>query len=82
MPCFDGLIEEDELNDSIQDVIFSVVAFHGFLKLHMHTDSLLLIYDGLTTIPGKDACHFAEHICEQLPAGPLARELAARRQQQ
>ena len=37
---------------------------------------------GLTTLLGKDACYFTEYVCEQLPAGPLAKELAARRRQQ
>ena len=82
MPCFDGLFEEDTLNDAIQDVVFSMAAFHGFAKLHMHTDSSLSCYDGLTTVLGKDARYFADDVCEQLPAIPLAREVAARRRRQ
>ena len=40
MPCFNGLIEEDKLNDAIQDVIFSIWIFkapyaHGLLAFDL-----------------------------------------------
>ena len=82
MPCFDGLFEEDEYNDGIQDIIFSMASFHGFTKLRMHTDVSLSVFDGLTTVLGQDARYFANYICEELPAYPLAKEVAMQNRHQ
>ena len=77
MPCFEGLFG-DEHDDSIQDVLFSTAAFHGFSKCRMHTDNSLNTYEGLTASLGHTMCQFTSTVCEDLKALPLAREEGAR----
>lgn len=77
MPCFEGLFG-DEHDDSIQDVLFSTAAFHGFSKCRMHTDNSLDIYEGLTASLGHTMRQFTSTVCEDLEALPLAREEGAR----
>jgi hypothetical protein len=77
MPCFENLFPKP-YDDSIQDLLFSMAAFHGFAKMRMHTDMSLLVFDGLTSILGKTARYFANIVCKALPAHATPKEAAAK----
>jgi hypothetical protein len=80
MPCFEGLFPQ-QFDGAIQNVLFSMAAFHGFAKMRMHTDTSLAIFDGLTTQLGKVIRFFANRVCPELPTRATAKEAAAKARQ-
>ncbi|KIK19797.1 hypothetical protein PISMIDRAFT_106967, partial [Pisolithus microcarpus 441] len=46
-PVFEGLLPEPH-NSSVLELLCTLCHWHGFAKLHMHTDETLRVMDDLT----------------------------------
>ncbi|KIK33637.1 hypothetical protein CY34DRAFT_18247 [Suillus luteus UH-Slu-Lm8-n1] len=57
LPIFEGLLPDDD-NKMVLDLLFDLATWHGFTKLHMHTEDTLNFFDTATTILGQTVCKF------------------------
>ena len=77
MPCFEGLFGEP-FEAPIQNLLFTMAAWHAFAKLRMHTDQSLAVFEALTTILGTVVRYFAKHVCEHIKVNGIPKEPGSR----
>lgn len=77
MPAFDGLLPAPH-NNIVLTLIFRLAEWHALAKLHMHTDTTMLLLDSATTNLGQELRRFSRTTCafyltQELPAEKAAR---------
>ena len=59
MPVFDGLLPRPH-GPVIQDLLFELVTWHAFVKLHLHTTDMLNFLDASTKSLSQSVCKFVD----------------------
>ncbi len=77
LPCFEGLFLTSADNKIVQDLLFILRAWHGLAKLHMHTDTSLKVFGGVTKEAGHLLCHFVNTVCNNFNTEETPTEAAA-----
>ncbi|TRM55172.1 hypothetical protein BD626DRAFT_607153, partial [Schizophyllum amplum] len=79
IPCFEGLFDNPEHDDFVQQLLYLMAYWHSLAKLRMHTTSSVDILDRATTELGKALRHFADDICPAYTTYETDREYATRK---
>ena len=74
MPCFEGLFQDPDNDGAIQDVLFMTALWHAYGKSHLHSDSSLGIYDGMTVDFCGDLRYFKNDVCPAYRTRPTPQE--------
>jgi len=77
LPVFDRLLPEPH-NTIVLDLLFDLAAWHGYAKLHMHTEDTLGFFDTATAVLGQMVRKFIRATCEYYYTTELPQEYAAR----
>jgi hypothetical protein len=78
IPVFEGLFQEEEDNKIMSELLFELVTWHGFAKLHLKTESNLHALDTSTTRLGRCIRRFKSKTCQRYKTRELPSEEAAR----
>ncbi|KAJ3536274.1 hypothetical protein NMY22_g6101 [Coprinellus aureogranulatus] len=78
IPAFEGLFP-GEHDGHVQKLLYSMVHWHSFAKLRMHTDHTLDILDSATSLLGDDARTFVSSTCASFKTRELKKEYEARK---
>ena len=79
MPAFEGLLENQQIDNMIQDMLFELAMFYTFAKLAMHTDSTLIAFEAAVTRLGKAMRDFMFKVCPEYDTRELPRETESRK---
>ena len=79
MPAFEGLLENQQIDNMIQDMLFELAMFYTFAKLAMHTDSTLIAFEAAVTRLGKAMRDFMFKVCPEYDTRELPRETETRK---
>ncbi|KAG2126386.1 hypothetical protein BD769DRAFT_1668376 [Suillus cothurnatus] len=79
IPVFDGLLLEPH-NQTVLQLLFTMVHWHGLAKLQMHSDLTLNIMDQVTSTIGQQFCNFKATVCSAYDTQELRQEVEARTQ--
>ncbi|KAL0057177.1 hypothetical protein AAF712_016187 [Marasmius tenuissimus] len=53
MPCFEGLFNDQRIDQMVQDLLFNLATWHAYSKLRLHTDSTVASFEDATVQLGK-----------------------------
>ena len=62
IPVFDGLLPAPH-NSILMDLLFTLATWHAYAKLRLHTDSMLALFETVTSILGEQLHRFIEITC-------------------
>ncbi|KAJ7581570.1 hypothetical protein C8J56DRAFT_1102833, partial [Mycena floridula] len=79
IPCFEGLLDLKEDEQSILDLLYVSVYWHGLAKLRMHTDSSLAELELVTKALGNCLRHFADITCQHYKTVETDKEYSTRK---
>ncbi|KAE9393590.1 hypothetical protein BT96DRAFT_999289 [Gymnopus androsaceus JB14] len=77
MPCFEGFLPQEH-DETVQDLLWDLMMFHGFGKFDMHLDSTIAITWALTHSIGETLRKFADVTCAAFATKELPSEKAVR----
>ena len=78
IPAFDGLFPNDEDNKNILGLLFLLSTWHAYVKLRLHTDTTLEMFESICTVLCQALRHFAAVTCPRYATKELPREADAR----
>ncbi|KIJ60703.1 hypothetical protein HYDPIDRAFT_98197, partial [Hydnomerulius pinastri MD-312] len=81
IPVFEDLVP-DPHNTRILQLLYLLAEWHGFAKLHMHTDDTLKILDSLTIHLGSALRTFKAETCPEFATKELKREMESRKRRE
>ncbi|EMD39733.1 hypothetical protein CERSUDRAFT_92226 [Gelatoporia subvermispora B] len=73
---FEGLLLDGD-NNIVLDLLFALVTWHAYAKLHMHTKKTLATMETATTTLGAMLCRFERTTCQNYDTYELPKEEAA-----
>ncbi|KAE9388689.1 hypothetical protein BT96DRAFT_835872, partial [Gymnopus androsaceus JB14] len=76
MPCSDGFLPQEH-DETVQNLLWDFMMFHGFRKFDMHLDSTVAIMWALTCSIGETLRKFADVTCAAFATKELPSEKAA-----
>jgi len=77
MPVFEMLLPGDH-NKIVLDLLFDLAVWHAYVKLRMHTEDTLVLFDTATTVLGQSVQKFFKTTCKHYHTMELPHEYAAR----
>jgi hypothetical protein len=78
MPCFDGLLENEEYDAQVQDLLYVLAYFHALIKLWMDTTTTVGLVRKSVTVLGTELHRFRAGMYIEVKTKEIPRERAAR----
>ena len=77
IPAFDSLLPKDD-GEVVSDLLFLMATFHAYVKLRLHTESMLESLELVTTALCQALQRFSTEVCPHYQTNELPHEAAAR----
>jgi hypothetical protein len=81
IPAFDCLLSKDD-NEAVLDLLFLMATFHAYVKLRLHTESMVESLELVTIALCQALRQFSTEVCPHYQTKELPREVAARAQRE